>query len=106
MHKLTVSPTGVLHPDIDGLYIDDGIASRYSPGSAPFGDMRPDVVLAMGLNANDIKQLSAACETNIHAIEQATTKAGGFLVQMFTDGNRVLSRSRCEQFLQQAVRCL
>eukprot|EP01046_Picozoa_sp_COSAG06_P005555 COSAG06_NODE_249_length_19140_cov_18.998004_19_plen_64_part_00 len=63
-------------------------------------------MLAMGLNANDIKQLSAAWETNIHAIEQATTKAGGFLVQMFTDGNRVLSRARCEQFLQQAVRCL
>lgn len=106
VHNLTVSPTGVLHPDINGLYIDDGIRSRLSPGSAPFGDMRADVVADMGLDANDIKQLSAAWEANIHEIEKATTKAGGFLVQMFTDGNRVLSRANCEQFLRKAVRCL
>jgi len=39
---------------------------------------------------------------NIQAIEKATIAAGGFLVQMFTDGNRVLERGNCDKFFQKA----
>lgn len=57
VHNLTVSPTGILHPAIDGLYIDDGIRRITGPGQAPFGDMRGDVVLNMGLSKSGKCQL-------------------------------------------------
>ena len=92
--------------------------------------MHANVVDNMGLNAQDIGDLSRAwtgkktifffCPTldklrkalkkdrffaaNIQAIEKATIAAGGFLVQMFTDPNRVLAHGNCEKFFQKAVR--
>ena len=59
----------------------------------------------LGLCVADVANLATAWQRNIMAIEQATRAAGGFLVQMFTDGNHVehhgSSRS-CDQFFSGA----
>ena len=104
VHNLTVSPTGILHPDINGLYIDDGIRASHTRSSAPFGDMNANVVENMELSGADIQALSNAWAANVHAIEKATVAAGGFLVQMFTDGNRVASKRNCDKFFETACK--
>ena len=84
--------------------MDDGIRARGGPGSAPFGDMQANVVADMGLGGRDIDALSAAWSANMHAIEKATLAAGGFQVQMFTDGNRVATRAGCDRYFQSACK--
>ena len=105
VHNLTVGPTSLLHPDIDGLYTDDGIM-RSQKGMPPFGDMESDVVSNIGLSAGDMGQLRAAWVRNIAAIEKATLKAGKFLVQMFTDGNRIVPKgaSKCRSYFAAACK--
>ena len=47
---------------------------------------------------------SLCWQANMHAIEKATLAAGGFQVQMFTDGNRVATRASCDRYFQSACK--
>jgi len=98
IHEYTVSPTGVLNPNIDGLFIDD----HWSASGPSEEDGR--CIEIIGLSTKDVTEITQGWQANTDAVHTAMIKANAFAWQLlsFTDGSdQVNPRAQCAEWIRE-----
>ena len=85
IHNVTVSDTGLLSPDVDGLYLDDYWSSSMHNGAGGSNDMDGTEVADVGLSGVDVADLESNWTTTIAAVKKAVLDNDGFTWQMMVN---------------------
>ena len=100
VHNLTVSPTGLLHPAIDGFFMDDTWSDDgFGIGHPGAGDLNGSEVQDIGLTHQDLADLQGNWSANMQVVKDAIVSHDGFLWQdMVCVGDDGATPVKCEGY--------